>query len=143
MLRSSVKNLPRFVKMILRQCDISELKLDINKTQTNILMSVDENSDKSMSEISQMTGLEKSSFTRSVDYLVMKGFLVRNFSDHDRRKVVLSLTAKGARAAKLIRKELDEYMQSLLADFSDNEKAEFLGSLNVLSNYIDRILEKR
>ena len=138
----SIKILPQFVKMVLHEGDISKLKLDINSTQTNILMSVDEHAEKSMSEISVMTGLEKSSFTRSVDSLVKRGFLTRNSPESDRRKIKLSLTGKGARAVKLIRNTLDAYLESLLSDFSNKEKEEFLKSLNTISKYLDKILKR-
>jgi DNA-binding MarR family transcriptional regulator len=141
MFRSYIKILPQFVKMVLNECDISKLDLGINKTQTNILMSVDENSEKSMSEISLLIGLEKSSFTRSVDYLVKKGLLVRKFPEEDRRKIMLSLTDKGSKAVKIIRKNLDVYLESLLSDFSEKDKSELFNSLKVLSKYMVKILE--
>lgn len=142
MFRSSIKNLPQFIKKVLYECDISKLNLNINKTQTNILMSVEKNCDKSMSAISLMTGLDKSSFTRSVDSLVKNGFLEKKSPENDRRKIKLSLTNKGKKAAKLIRNNLDAYSDSLLAGFSEKEKTEFFQSLKILSKYIDRMLEE-
>lgn len=142
MFRRSIKVLPQFVKMVLREGDISKLNLDINSTQTNILMSVDEHGEKSMSEISVLTGLEKSSFTRSVDSLVKRGFLTRNSPENDRRKIKLSLTGKGTKAVKLIRNNLDDYLESLLSDFSSKEKEEFLKSLNTISKYLDKIMKR-
>ena len=73
MLRDCVKIFPQFVQKAIYKHDISHLNIDINPTQTLILIFVDENNEKSMSEISSMTGLEKSSFTRSVDYLEKNG----------------------------------------------------------------------
>lgn len=141
MFRSSIKIFPQFLKKVLYEYDISKLKLDINKTQTNILMLVDEHSEKSMSEISLMTGLEKSSFTRSADYLVKNGFITRNSPENDRRKIKLSLTNKGVKAVKLIKNDFNIYLDSLISDFSEKEKKEFFESLNTLSKYIKKILE--
>lgn len=142
MFHDSIKIFPQFIKKVLHNHDISGLNLCINKTQAKILMFVYENSEKSMSEISLMTGLEKSSFTRSVDYLVRNGFLLKNSPEDDRRKIHLSLTDKGINAAKLIRNDLDNYFESLLADFSENEKTEFFKSLNTVLKYINLILER-
>jgi len=64
MLRNKITVLLQFVKKVHNEHDTSKLNLGINKTQTKILMYLNENSDKSMSGISAMTGLEKSSFTR-------------------------------------------------------------------------------
>jgi DNA-binding MarR family transcriptional regulator len=131
---------PQFVKKIFYDHDISKLKLAINKTQTIILMLVNENNEKSMSEISQMTGLEKSSFTRSVDFLVKNGFIVRKSPENDRRVIKLALTKKGVKAADLIKKDFDEYCESLVSEFTEKEKAEFFVSLDTISKYITMIV---
>ncbi len=136
-----INSFPQFIKKIFYDHDISGLELNINNTQTQILMSVSENSEKSMSEISLMTGLEKSSFTRSVDYLVKNGFITRNLSENDRRIIQLTLTNKGSRAAKLIKNDFEVYLDSLIKDFSEEEKNEFFESLTVVSKYMNRILE--
>jgi DNA-binding MarR family transcriptional regulator len=141
MFHDTIKILPRFIKKVLYEHNISKLKLDINKTQTKILMLVNENNEKSMSEISLMTGLEKSSFTRSADHLVKNGFITRNSPENDRRKIKLSLTNKGIKAAKLIKNDFDNYLNSLISDFSEKEKNEFFESLTIFSKYIYKILD--
>jgi MarR family transcriptional regulator, organic hydroperoxide resistance regulator len=134
---------PQFFKKVFYDYDISKLKLNINNTQTHILMSVSENSEKSMSEISLMTGLEKSSFTRSIDYLVKNGFITRNSSENDRRIIRLSLTNKGIKAAKFIKNDFEVYLDSLISGFSEKEKEEFFKSLMIASKYMNRILEEK
>jgi DNA-binding MarR family transcriptional regulator len=94
-----------------------------------------------MSEISLMTGLEKSSFTRSVDYLVKNEFITRNSSENDRRIIKLSLTNKGNKAAKLIKNDFDDFLESLISDFSEKDKKDFFESLDGTSKYINRILD--
>jgi len=143
MFRDSIKVLPMFVQKAIYEHDISHLNLSINSTQTLILMFVNENSGKSMSEISSLTGLEKSSFTRSVDYLVNNGLVAKNYPPYDRRTIHLSLTARGCRAADLIRNDFDCYLDSLIAHFSEGEKAEFLSSLEILSRYMQKIVERK
>ena len=141
MFRDYVHILPRFIQKAIYEHDISHLDLRINTTQTRILMFVNANSGKSMSGISSLLGLEKSSFTRSVDHLVRNGFVSKNFPEHDRRKIKLSLTEKGARAARLIQKDFDRYFDTLIAGLSAQEKKEFLKILKNLSSYITKITE--
>jgi len=141
MFHDSIRLFPQFIKKVLQEHDISGLNIDINSTQTKILMFVYENTDKSMFEISLMTGLDKSSFTRSVDYLVKNGFLLKNSPEKDRRKIHLALTDRGLDTARLIMRDLDTYFESLLAGFSEKEKSEFLHSMNTAMKYINRILE--
>ncbi len=143
MFRDRLTLFPQFVKTIFYEHDISKLNLGINKTQTNILMFISENNEKSMSDISSITGLEKSSFTRSVDFLVKNGFISRGSSENDRRMIKLSLTDKGIDAARSIKKDFDIYLDSLISGFSDMEKKEFFGSLTVVSGYINKILESK
>lgn len=140
MIRDRVSLFPQFVKKFFYEHDISKLNLAINKTQTNILMFISENNDKSMSEISLMNGLEKSSFTRSVDCLVKNGFITRNAPEKDRRIIKLSLTKKGIKAANLIKDDFDTYWASLMSDFTEIEKSEFFESLAVISKYMNKIL---
>jgi DNA-binding MarR family transcriptional regulator len=141
MVRDRIAIFPQFIKKAFYEHDISKLNLDINKTQTNILMFINENNEKSMSEISLMTGLEKSSFTRSVDYLVQNGFITRNSSGNDRRIIKLSLTNKGNKAAKLIKNDFDIYLDSLMSNFSKKEKDKFFKSLTTISKYINKLLK--
>jgi len=141
MFRDRITVFPQFLKKVFYEHDISKLNLGINKTQTNILMFINENNEKSMSEISLITGLEKSSFTRSVDYLVKNGFVTRNSPENDRRRIKLSLTNKGIKAAKLIKNDFDIYLESLITGFSEKEKNEFFESLDTILKYMNKILE--
>ncbi len=143
MFRERIVIFPQFLKKVFYEHDISELNLGINRTQTNILMLINENNDKSMSEISLMTGLEKSSFTRSIDYLVNNGFITRNSSEDDRRRIKLSLTNEGIKAARLIKNDLDVYLESLISGFSEKEKMDFFDSLTVVSKYMNKIIESK
>ncbi len=143
MFRDRITIFPQFIKKVFYEHDISKLNLAINKTQINILMCINENNEKSMSEISQMNGLEKSSFTRSVDYLEKYGFITRNSPENDRRKITLSLTNKGIKAAKIIKDDFDVYLESLISDFSEKEKKEFFESLTAISKYMNKILERK
>ncbi|HOO73605.1 MAG TPA: MarR family winged helix-turn-helix transcriptional regulator [Spirochaetota bacterium] len=140
MFSDKINCFPQFLKKAFYDHDISKLKLDINKTQTQILMLVSVNREKSMSEISLMTGMEKSSFTRSVERLVKKGFVTRNPSKSDRRIIQLSLTNKGSKAAKSIKNDFDGHLESLISGFSEEEKKEFFASLETVSGYVNKIL---
>lgn len=143
MFRDRITIFPQFIKKLFYEHDISRLNLGINKTQTNILMFINENNEKSMSEISLITGLEKSSFTRSVDCLVENKFITRTSAENDRRKIKLSLTNKGVRTANLIKRDFDRYLESLISDFSEKEKKEFFESLDAISKYMNKILERK
>ncbi len=140
MFREFVKLFPQFVQKTIYEHDISHLKLPINTTQTRILMLVSENKESPMCEISAMTGLEKSSFTRSVDHLVQNGLIVKIYPEHDRRITRLALTAKGSKAAERIVRDFDSYLGSIIAHLSETEKAEFIDALRTMSLYMRKII---
>lgn len=136
----SIKDLPQFVRKLFYEHDLSKLNLGINLTQINILMFIDSKRDKSMSELSKMVGLEKSSFTRSVDFLVERNFLRRNYSSKDRRKITISFTDKGLKAVKLIKNDWNEYFRFLISVLSSEEQVEFSEAIQVVSRYVQLIL---
>ncbi len=136
----SIKDLPQFVRKLFYENDISKLNLDINLTQTNILMFIDSNKNKSMSELSKLVGLEKSSFTRSVDYLVESKFLKKNYSSEDRRKITISFTEKGLKAVRLIKNGWNEHFRSMVFTLSADEQKEFSDSIKIVSKYVQQML---
>ena len=127
------------VKNIFYSTDTSSLNLEINKTQEAILMSIKDHQNKSMNEISKFVGLEKSSYTRSVDILVNKGFLEKETNTLDKRKIHLRLTDKGKNATISIDKIMDIYLDRLCQDFESDEKEEFIKALEIVSKYSLRI----
>ena len=141
-MRNYIRDFPKFLKKIMNEQDLSKYDLNINKTQTNILMSVDENRNISMSKLSEIVGLEKSSFTRSVEHLVKNGFLTRKNLENDKRTINLSLTEKGTHAVRLIRKNLDNYLTVLSEILTEKEKKEFFEALKTVSKYFNKIYDK-
>ncbi len=136
-----VKEFRKFVRKIFYEHDISVLNLDINTTQTTILMIIDSCRVKSMSEISKEVGLEKSSFTRSIDHLEEIGLIERIKSRKDRRIINISITEKGQEAVKLIKEDWNSYFDSLLSVFTEEEKEEFSNAVRIVSIYINRIIK--
>lgn len=142
-LLDNLKSLPMLVKNIFNSTDTSPLNLDINKTQEAILMSVNTHQEKAMCQISKYIGLEKSSYTRSVEILLEKGFLEKTFFETDKRKIKLILTEKGRNAAIEIDKVMDKHLDNILENFSQNEHNEFIQALKVVSKYSYKISDNK
>ena len=138
-LLNNLKTLPMLVKNIFYSTDTSSLNLDINKTQEAILMAIKDHQNKSMKEISNLIGLEKSSYTRSVDILVEKGYLEREINKFDKRKIHLLLTNKGINAAKAIDEIMDIHLDIICNNFNIHEKEEFIKALGIVSQYSIKI----
>ena len=138
-LLNNLKTLPMLVKNIFYSTDTSSLNLDINKTQEAILMAIKDHQNKSMKEISRFIGLEKSSYTRSVDILVEKGYLEREINKFDKRKIHLLLTNKGITAAKAIDEIMDIHLDIICNNFNRHDKKEFIKALGIVSQYSIKI----
>ncbi len=134
----AIINMNSFIKFTFNDLDISQLNLDINKTQRSVLMCIFDNSDKTMNEISYLVGLEKSSFTRSVENLINIGYLNRNSDLNDRRKIYLALTEKGMEIAIAINKIADKHFGDMLLKLTDTEQNEFIAALETVSKYIKK-----
>lgn len=134
----AIINMNSFIKFTFNDLDISQLNLDINKTQRSVLMCIFDNSDKTMNEISYLVGLEKSSFTRSVENLINIGYLNRNSDLNDRRKIYLALTEKGMEIAIAINEIADKHFGNMLLKLTDTEQNEFIAALETVSKYIKK-----
>ena len=131
----------KFVKKLFFDHNTSKLHLNINTTQRDILMGIDTHRGKSMSQISREVGLEKSSFTRSVDHLVKEEFIKKEYSASDRRIINILFTEKGNKAVKLIKDDWNKYFNSLIAVFSPEERKDFFQAVETVSKYMNRIVK--
>ncbi len=77
--------------------------------------------------------IDKASVVRMVDYLVDKGFIVRQQNPGDRREYFLVLTDEANRVMKEIRLTVSQLNELVFADFTEEEKKQFwkaLGRIN-------------
>ena len=79
--------------------------------------------------------------TRAVDRLVEKGLVVRAPDKADRRRVVLRLSARGARASSTIEKVRQELEVEFLGVLSKEELASFYAILEKLEAHAKRIFK--
>lgn len=87
------------------------------------------------SDLSKFLDLTRTTATRLSDELLDKGLIVREPSIEDRRKIVLSLTQKGADLVERVIPELQEARLALLDGFSDTD-------LQQLESLLRRLLAK-
>lgn len=140
-LLEGLRILPMLEKIIFRSLDTSVLNLDINKTQEIILMTVRNNKHMAMCDISRRVGLEKSSYTRSVNDLLSKGYIVKNIDAKDKRKIMLELTHEGIEMAARIDKIMDDYLDRISALFDSKEKKEIMGALDTITDFAQRLVQ--
>jgi DNA-binding MarR family transcriptional regulator len=93
----------------------------------------------SATEVCRHASLEPDKVTRAVDLLVGKGYVRRRQDPRDRRKVILSLSAKGRRvydAIEEIRYEMEREMMGILSPSELDTLYAILDKLEARSNEI-------
>lgn len=84
----------------------------------------------SQMELSREMGMEKSAVAAIVDELVKRRLVIRDRSDQDRRRNLLSLTAKGVRTMHAMHEAAAAQEDALENAFTPAEFAQFLGGLD-------------
>ncbi len=98
--------------------------IDIPATQAHILMTILNNMPLELSpaDLAKKLNLNKSNISRACDSLSTKGLLNKIKSSTDKRAYILNLSTKGSKLAKKLSHSSKKYMESVLSDFSKNER---------------------
>ena len=82
-----------------------------------------------VSALADVLHSDVSTVSRQVSTLVDLGFVERGPDPHDGRAQALSLTAEGSKLLTAIREDRDRWLQTLLADWSDDDVTSFSAHL--------------
>lgn len=82
-------------------------------------------------------GLNKSSIARICSDLELKGFIQIKVNDDDKRNNKILLTTKGLNLSLRLKKQGDQYFQSVLDKIPKNELNNLLNSLKILTEALE------
>ena len=82
---------------------------------------------------------DKATISRSLDYLEKNGYLVCNCQNKKRYNSPFEMTERGLRAGKRIADKIADVLHEISADISEEDRAVFYRSLNVISENIDKV----
>ncbi len=82
---------------------------------------------------------DKATISRSLDYLEKNGYLVCKCQNKKRYNSPFELTDKGMRAGKRIADKIASVLNEISTGISDEDRAIFYRSLNIISENIDKI----
>jgi DNA-binding MarR family transcriptional regulator len=109
---------------------------EITFTQLRILLAIEYGKNQ-VGKLARSAHVAQPAMSKIVDHLIRRGFLRRDPHASDRRKIILSLTAKGAATTLRIRiKAAEKYMSAIKA-LSQREKRELAEGLSVISKVIE------
>jgi DNA-binding MarR family transcriptional regulator len=93
-----------------------------------------------MTNIVEDLNLGASTATRQVDSLVKQGLVGRGVSEHDRRKVILSLTEEGKRVNNRFKNHLNRVMSRSLKAYCEEDINMAIEVLNTIVDHSERLL---
>jgi DNA-binding MarR family transcriptional regulator len=111
--------------------------LDISVPQWRILAVLQERAHCTMSELADVTTIDRTTLTRALDRMVDSGLVARRGDARDRRSVRLSLTAAGKDAFQRALPLVREQNERAFNDFSAAERAQFRTQLHRMVRNLD------
>jgi DNA-binding MarR family transcriptional regulator len=130
---------PALMHTLFHDIDIVELDIPINRTQRKVLIVIDRLPGVTMTQISQMSGLEKGSFTAVADKLIAMGLVTRERDPGDRRKILLQPTEEGAIITRRLIQNAENHLEKKLSKLDDSERRELMDAFVVLSRYAEKL----
>ncbi len=82
---------------------------------------------------------DKATISRSLDYLEKNGYLICKSNSKKRYNSPFELTERGIRAGKRIADKIAAVLDEISVGISDEDRAVFYKSLNIISENIDKI----
>ena len=82
---------------------------------------------------------DKATISRSLDYLEKNGYLICKSESKKRYNAPFELTERGMRAGKRIADKITTVLDEISTGISDEDRAVFYRSLNVISENIDKV----
>lgn len=82
---------------------------------------------------------DKATISRSLDYLEKNGYLVCKSDSKKRYNAPFELTERGMRAGKRIADKITSILDEISIGISDEDRAIFYRSLNIISENIDKV----
>ncbi len=92
-----------------------------------------------MSELHDLTGLERGSLTSIVDGLIDQGYVQRKRGEEDRRKVFVAPTPEGIAAAREVHEAADRYIAARLEKLSEKDRHDFFRAVDTLDNIVNKL----
>ena len=111
--------------------------LELSIPQFRVLLHLRRHEGGNLSALAEHIGLSLPTMSKMVDGLVKRGFVVRNACEEDRRRMVLSLTKRGANALSRAREGTESRIAQLLAGRSPRERRVVCEAMEILRGAFD------
>ncbi|ADG91784.1 transcriptional regulator, MarR family [Arcobacter nitrofigilis DSM 7299] len=113
------------------------IDFDIAPEQRVILEVIDKNKKVSQNELSQYLKKDKTTVSRTLDVIERKGYIVRKYTNEDKRIKFITLTSFGKEALDKTEKTVNLFREKTLNNFSKEEIDTFYHFLEKLTLNIE------
>jgi DNA-binding MarR family transcriptional regulator len=110
---------------------------DLSVPQFRTLVFVNRYPGTALSPLAEHLGLTLPSTSKMVDQLVLRGYMDRQSSQHDRRKITLQITTPGKSVLDKSYQATQKQLQALFEKLSQREQESILASLLILRTLFD------
>ncbi|MGN7854319.1 MarR family winged helix-turn-helix transcriptional regulator [Exiguobacterium sp. 22311] len=112
----------------------SSFEQEVTLVQSYIIFEISRHPESPMQEVADAIGMDITTFSRQIQTLIKKGFVLKTPSEHDRRIQLLRLSQSGEKLSESINLEMNTYLDSVFENMSDFEKEIVLRSINLLNS---------
>ena len=116
--------------------------IPLTKLQYVFLMIIQRNQAQPQNSLAELTGRDKTIFTRNIRTLERKNLVQRDFSPSDRRNKLVSITPLGEKYLELARPILKGIIGETEQDISHEEREKFLETLNKIKSKLCQLKSK-
>jgi DNA-binding MarR family transcriptional regulator len=131
-----------FEREIINQLKSETECCGVTLPQCHIIMELDIHGETSIKELSDILELDKSTLSRTIDSMVLLGFINRIENKDDRRFLKVSLTKKGIEKAKYINDMCNEYYNQVFSEIPETKHKNIIENVSLLIDSMKNINKK-
>jgi len=129
LLRVLVQNLS-----ILEKSDASCCGVTV--TQCHAILEIGRSGKISLVELADLSGVDKSTMSRTVNNLVESDFAIRESDTENRRFVIIQLTENGKKVFQNIEESMENYYKDIFGSIPEDKRSQVLESLQLLADAV-------
>jgi DNA-binding MarR family transcriptional regulator len=129
--RTSIRRLQR---KLAEQLDRDSVCCGVTIAQCHVLLAVEEKEHTTITELAAELELDKSTLSRTIESLVVMGFVKRETNSNNRRSQYIQLTEDGERTVVGIHNQWKNFFESLFAGIPKAKHALVIKGLSLLAN---------
>ncbi|KAA0547435.1 MarR family transcriptional regulator [Bacillus sp. BGMRC 2118] len=111
--------------------------VDVSAAQSHILYEIKKRNNVSIQQLSEILGVDITTFSRQVQTLVKMGLVKKAPYPEDKRITLLSLTDKGDAVAIGIDQQVNQFLEDIFKEMSAEEREEVKRSIKLLAKVMD------